>query len=111
MKGSATKRFVLDASVTLAWCFPEEGTTRTEAILDSLANGAEAITTAIWPFAVANALLVGERRKRVSMAQVSSVLPRIDALPLSVDPARFDHAWEQVLSFARQQQLTEYDAA
>jgi hypothetical protein len=45
------------------------------------------------------------------MAQVSSVLPRIDALPLSVDPARFDHAWEQVLSFARQQQLTEYDAA
>jgi predicted nucleic acid-binding protein len=28
-----------------------------------------------------------------------------------VDPARVDHAFEQVLSFARQQQLTEYDAA
>ena len=39
------------------------------------------------------------------MAQVSSVLPRIDAAPLSVD------ACEQVLSFARQPQLTEYDAA
>lgn len=92
MKGSATKRFVLDASVTLPWCFPEEGTTRAEAILDSLANGTEAITPAIWPFEVANALLVGERRKRVSMAQVSSVLRRIGALPISVDPARFDHA-------------------
>jgi predicted nucleic acid-binding protein len=45
------------------------------------------------------------------MAQVRSVLRRIGALPISVDPARVDHAFEQVLSFARQQQLTEYDAA
>jgi hypothetical protein len=59
MKGNATKRFALDASVTVAWCFPEEGTTRTEAILDSLANGAEAITPAIWPFELANACLSG----------------------------------------------------
>ena len=111
MKGNAAKRFVLDASGMLAWCPPEEGTIRTEAILDSLANGAEAITPAICPSEPANALLVGERRKRVSMAQVRSVLRRIGALPISVDPARVDHAFEQVLWFARQQQLTEYDAA
>ena len=78
MKASASKRFLLDASVTLAWCF-QEGTTCTKAILDSLANGAQAITPAIWPFEVANALLVGERRKSVNMAQVSSVLRRIGA--------------------------------
>lgn len=111
MKAAATKRFVLDASVTLAWCFPEESTNETEAILDLLANGSEALTPAIWPFEVANALLVGERRKRMSVAQVTSVLRRIAELPISVDPVRASRAFEQVLSFARQQQLTEYDAA
>jgi predicted nucleic acid-binding protein len=111
MKGDATKRFVLDASVTLAWCFPEESTSYTEAVLDLLANGAEATAPAIWPFEVANALLVGERRKRVTVAQVTSMLSRIAALPIFVDPIRVDRAFEQVLSLARQQQLTEYDAA
>jgi len=111
MKGDATKRFVLDASVTLAWCFADESTTLTEAILDLLSNGAEAITPPMWPFEVANALLVGERRKRVSVAQVTSVLQRIVTLPISVDPVRVDHAFGQVLSVARQEQLTEYDAA
>jgi predicted nucleic acid-binding protein len=111
MKGDATKRFVLDASVTLAWCFADESTAQTEAILDLLANGAEAITPAIWPFEVANALLVGQRRKRISVAQVTSVLRRIAALPIAVDPVRLDHAFGHVLSFARQEQLTEYDAS
>ena len=111
MKGDATKRFVLDASVTLAWCFPEESTTHTEAILDLLANGAEAIAPPIWPFEVANALLAGERRKRVTVAQVTSLLSRIAELPISVDPVRVDRAFERILSFARQEQLTEYDAA
>lgn len=111
MKGDATKRFVLDASVTLAWCFADESTAQTEAILDLLANGAEAITPPIWPFEVANALLVGERRKRISVAQVTSVLRRIAALPIAVDPVRLDHVFGHVLSFARQEQLTEYDAS
>jgi predicted nucleic acid-binding protein len=60
---------------------------------------------------VANALLVGERRKRVSAAQVTSLLQRIAALPISVDPVRVDRAFEQILSLARQEQLSEYDAA
>jgi predicted nucleic acid-binding protein len=111
MKVDATRRFVLDASVAVAWCFPEESTSQTEGILDLLANGAEAMVPPIWPFEVANALLVGERRKRVTVAQVTSVLRRIADLPISVDVVRVDRAFEQVLSFARQQQLTEYDAA
>lgn len=111
MKDDATKRFVLDASVTLAWCFADESTERTEAILDWLANGAQAITPPIWPFEVANALLTAERRRRISVAQVTSVLRRIAALPIAVDAVRLDHAFEQVVSFARQEQLTEYDAS
>jgi|SRR5271165_385770 len=111
MKAAATKRLVLDASVTLAWCFPEEKTTYAESVLDLLANGAEGVAPAIWPFEVANALLAGEKRQRVTVAQVTSILRRIADLPISVDPAQIDHVFQQVLPLARQTQLTEYDAA
>ena len=39
MKAAATKRLVLDASVTLAWCFADESTAYAEAMLDLLASG------------------------------------------------------------------------
>ena len=111
MKVAGTKRLVLDASVTLAWCFPEEGTPYTQQMLDLLANGAEALTPAIWPFEVANALLVGERNKRRTMAQVTAFLQRLATLPIKVDEPRVDRAFGQILTVARQEQLTEYDAA
>jgi predicted nucleic acid-binding protein len=111
MKAAATKRFVLDASVTLAWCFPDEHTAYAEAVLDLLANGVEAMAPAIWPFEVGNALLAGEKRNRVTVAQVTSILRRIADLPISVDPVQADHAFEHVLPLARQTGLTEYDAA
>jgi len=111
MKAGATNRLVLDASVAVAWCFPEESTAFTEGVLDLLASGTEALTAAIWPFEVANALLMGEKRKRISIAQVTTVLQRISALSITVDPIRTDAAFGQILSVARQEQLTEYDAA
>jgi predicted nucleic acid-binding protein len=111
MKAGGTKRLVLDASVAVAWCFSEESTSFTEGVLDLLASGTEALTAAIWPFELANALLMGERRKRISVAQVTTVLQRISALPITVDPIRTDTAFSQILSVARQEQLTEYDAA
>jgi predicted nucleic acid-binding protein len=111
MKAAGIKPFVLDASVTLAWCFADERTTYTEAVLDLLANGGEAIAPAIWPFEVGNALLAGEKRQRVTVAQVTSLLRRIANLPISVDPVQIDHAFQQILPLARQTQLTEYDAA
>jgi predicted nucleic acid-binding protein len=111
MKAAATKRLVLDASVTVAWCFPDERTPFTEAVLDLLANGAEVIAPAIWPFEVANALLAGEKRKRITVAQAASILLRIADLPITVDPVKTDHAFQQILPLARQVQLTEYDAA
>jgi predicted nucleic acid-binding protein len=52
-----------------------------------------------------------ERRKRVSMAQVTGFLRRIAGLPISVDPIEPARAFDQIISVARQQNLTEYDAA
>jgi predicted nucleic acid-binding protein len=111
MKVAATKRLVLDASVAVAWCFSDEGTAFTEAILDLLADGGEAVAPAIWPFEVANAVLMGERRKRITPAQATAVLQRIGDLPVTLDPVRIDRAFGSTLLLARNEQLTEYDAA
>jgi predicted nucleic acid-binding protein len=112
MKAAATKnRLVLDASVALAWCFPDEGTEYAEKVLDRLASGSAALVPAIWPFEVANALLVGERRKRITVAQVTSLLQRIADLPITVEPIRVGGAFGDILAVARREQLSEYDAA
>lgn len=111
MKAAAIKRMVLDASVAVAWCFEDETTGFTEGVLDLLSAGTEVLTPSIWPFEVANALLVAERRKRITVAQVTAFLQRIAALPISVDPIKPGTAFNQILSVARQKDLTEYDAA
>jgi len=107
----AVKRFVLDASVTVAWFFEDESTAFTEGVLDLISAGAQAVAPAIWPFEVANSLLVAERRKRITVAQVTALLGRILQRPVSIESVEPDMAFTRVLSVARQQKLTEYDAA
>jgi len=111
MKAAATKRLVLDASVAVAWCVDDESIALSENVLDLLASGGQAVVPAIWPLEVANALLVAERRKRITTAQVTAQLGRIARLPILVEPTPADRAFGAVLSTARQHQLAEYDAA
>jgi len=111
MKAAAIKRLVVDASVSLAWCFEDEGTHWTERILDMLSAGTQALAPAIWPLEIANALLMAERRKRITTAQVTALLQRIARLPIIIEPVLSDRIFNSVFSTARQQQLTVYDAA
>jgi predicted nucleic acid-binding protein len=49
--------FVLDASYTLPWCFPDRATANTDAALKRLEAAAEsAVVPPIWQLEVANAL-------------------------------------------------------
>ncbi len=109
MKGVARK-FVLDASVALSWCFQDESSDFADGILDLLRTGSEAITPAIWPLEVANALVVAERHKRISEAQVTSHLRDIRRLPVEIEATDLARAFDLILSVARQRNLTEYDA-
>jgi predicted nucleic acid-binding protein len=111
MKADGSRQFVLDASVAVAWCFEDESSAASERVLDLLSAGGEALVPSIWPLEVANALLVAERRGRIAMARVTALLQRIAGLPISVDAADTRRAFEQILPLARQQSLTQYDAA
>ncbi len=47
----------------------------------------------------------------MTVAQVTSFLSRVAGFPISVEPLQVHRAFDQILSVARQQNLTEYDAA
>lgn len=95
----------------MAWCFADEATRFTERVLDLFSKAAEVFVPALWPFELANALLSAERRKRITVAQATGLLTRIGGLPVTIDPPQISRAFDQILSVARQRNLTVYDAA
>jgi predicted nucleic acid-binding protein len=108
-KGRPTA-FILDGSVALSWFFEDESDAYAEAVQDSLTS-AVALVPALWHLEVANALLVGERRKRAKAAKVTHFLTLLDSLPITVDSETAARAWGDTLALARAHELSVYDAA
>ena len=102
--------FVLDTSVTMTWCYEEEKTAYSDAVLDQL-RGTEAHVPAIWPLEVSNALLVGERRNRISLVQTLRFLTLIETFPIRFDENGVHQALGPVLVLGREHNLTSYDAS
>jgi len=105
--------FVVDAQTTLAWCFEDEISARTDALLDELAAGSNAHVPTLWAYEVANVLLCAERQRkpRATAAKSEAFLRRLAALPIQVDPESTRRAHGRTVALARQHQLTAYDAA
>jgi predicted nucleic acid-binding protein len=101
---------VLDASVTLAWCFRDEPSDYAERVLASLADE-QAFAPSIWLLEVTNALLVAERRGRLSEADVVQVRDILTKLAIQVDESQMDEVLGQTLHLAREQGLSVYDAS
>ena len=102
--------FVLDASMTLAWCFDDEGGTQAETVLDLLTES-QAIVPTLWLLEVSNALINAERRGRLTAAECARFLELLRGLPIQVDEASsMERTWGDVLSLARAHRLSTYDA-
>jgi predicted nucleic acid-binding protein len=100
---------VLDASVALSWCFADEASPSTDALLDATRDHG-ALVPGLWFLELGNVLLQAERRGRISAADVAVRLDLISALPIYVDQNSAGRAWTDILDFARAQKLTVYDA-
>jgi predicted nucleic acid-binding protein len=98
---------VVDSSVVLSWYFPDEASETTEAARRQLARQGARVPT-LWWFEIRNALVIGERRARISPAQTAAILGHINALPIRIDRAPDSDA---LLTLARAYRLTVYDAA
>ena len=103
--------FVVDASIALSWCFEDEASPLTDAILERLLHE-RAITTVIWPLEVANGLRSAERRGRIDEQSIPIATQLLMTLPIEVDEAvGLEAALGRVLPLARSTGLTAYDAS
>jgi predicted nucleic acid-binding protein len=101
---------VVDASVTLAWCFADEVSSAADAALDRLADEG-AVVPAIWPFEVANGLRTAQRRGRLDLSDVARLRSLLLALPIEVEGIDLATALGEVSEVAGSLDLTAYDAA
>ncbi|MGA3066965.1 MAG: type II toxin-antitoxin system VapC family toxin [Tepidisphaeraceae bacterium] len=98
---------VPDASVIVSLIFPDEDAAYAKAVLDAIDADRAVVPTLFW-FELRNALLMGERRKRITAHQTGTFLADLRVLPFEVD----DEPRETVvLELARRHTLTVYDAA
>ena len=101
---------VLDSSVTLAWCFDDERTDATDALLEQVVEaGAEA--PSLWPLEILNALAMAERRGRIRSDQRQRLAGFLHDLPVSIDDETASQAWTATSRLAARHQLTIYDAS
>ena len=92
--------FVIDASVALAWCFDDEATEATRALLDRFEED-HAQVPSLWHLELANALALGERKKRITPARTAEFIALVGGLPIVIDEQTPNYALGTVLELAR----------
>lgn len=102
---------VTDASATLAWIFPSQATAGTNALFTQLQAGDQAVVPAHWPCEVANALVVGMRRKLTPRQQLDRLIPDLMAMDIEVEVSFPGRVFGPTLGLAEKHRLSVYDAA
>ena len=103
-------RFVIDNSIVMAWCFNDAEDDYADAVLESL-DTSEAIAPAVWPLETGNVLLVAERRQRINRAATVRFLELLDALSIQVEQESPGRMFKEIISLAREHELSTYDAS
>jgi hypothetical protein len=75
--------FVVDNSVALTWCFEDERTPATAALLAQLGE-LGGLAPMLWPLEAVNGLLVAERRGRLEASQRRRLAGFLHALPITL---------------------------
>jgi predicted nucleic acid-binding protein len=101
-------RFILDCSVTMAWCFEDEADRYSDRVLAALADGT-VVVPSLWPLEVADVLLVSERRGRLRAEDSRRFLAYLARLPIAVDASIADAV--DLLALGQAHGLSAYDAA
>jgi predicted nucleic acid-binding protein len=101
---------VVDASVALAWGFPDEGSAYADGVLEGL-DERPALVPALWALEVANGLVIGERRKRLQQADISRFVALLEGLTIIQDERSVNETVAGIVPLAREHKLSAYDAA
>lgn len=101
---------VVDSSVALSWCFEDERTAVTTALLYRVVD-AGGLVPSLWRLEVANGLQAAVRRGRIDAAYRDASIADLRALAIDVDKETDRKAWSETLQLADRFRLTPYDAA
>ena len=99
---------VLDCSSVLAWFFEDERDADALRLMDALA-AARAHVPSLWPYEIANAMLVAERRGRLKADSIADGMEAMEALDIVVEPGKTIE--RELVELARQNSLSVYDAS
>ncbi len=102
--------FILDCSVALAWCLPDEQESYADQILDLLVEQ-QGIVPALWHLEVMNVLLIAERKNRLTADHASEIMKTIQLLNITTYSKQPKIDNPALIQFSREHQLTSYDAA
>jgi predicted nucleic acid-binding protein len=101
---------VIDSSMTLAWCFEDEGAEVAVGLLNRVVEEG-AVVPGLWRLEVASGLEVAVRRRRIDSAYRDATLADLRDLAVEVDVETDGRAWTDILHLADRLRLTVYDAA
>ena len=105
---AALSGWVLDASVTMPWFFPDEATPFTEGLLDAL--GEQALwAPALWVLECTNVLQSAQRRRRIDAYRRAEIAGQLNELPVRLDLQTPDFV--SLDRLASTHGLSAYDAA
>jgi len=102
--------FVLDASMTMSWCFADESTPFGRQVLTELFDS-YAVVPALWPFEIANVLAINEKRGRITEAISQEFLQTLSGLDIRIDNFSRTVDGMTLLPLVRRYGLSAYDAA
>lgn len=102
--------FVVDNSIAMTWCFDDEATDATDAVLERVLSSG-AMAPALWPLEATNVLLACERRKRITAHKRKEQIAFLRALPITLDLHTHSACWDAITALASAYQLSVYDAA
>ena len=104
-------RFVLDASVALAWVLDNPVSAYASRVEQALVSGQRAMVPALWHLEVANGLAMAERRRDLTSADIERALALLRAAAAqAVDTETNLVSIEEALRTARVYHMTAYDA-
>jgi predicted nucleic acid-binding protein len=105
------RRFVLDASVALAWFIDPTVAPLARRVQQSLLRGDRATVPHLWRSEVANGFVMAQKRGILTTIQNAQAFSELDILlAQSIDDVGYDFSIQRVVTSAQSFAVTAYDA-
>lgn len=102
--------FVLDCSVALSWCFPDESDPYAASVSEAMRK-AKAHVPSVWWLEVANGILVAERRGRLVRSDIAEFSLILSSIRIEQDTDLIGARMDELIALARRYSLSSYDAS